>query len=84
MKTYKSPCVAVLGDVADATAAEYSEGLGVVIVTDRQTCSVHLQIMLPAVGQIATAYLPGFEAIDEVIRDLLAAKADLIKLRGKA
>lgn len=82
MKIYKSPCVAVLGSVADATAAEYPDGVGVCAVTDRQNCSVQLQIYLPN-GQTAVSFLSGVEAIDEVVRDLLAAKADLLKLIHK-
>lgn len=82
MKRYKSPCVEVLGAVADATAAEYPHGVGICVTTDRETCSVELQIYLPD-GSTTVSYLPGVEAIDEVVRDLLAAKADLLKLMHK-
>lgn len=82
MKNYKSPCVAVLGSVADATAAEYPHGVGICVTTDRESCSAELRIYLPN-DVVALGHLQGPEAIDEVVRDLLAAKADLLKLMHK-
>jgi hypothetical protein len=82
MKAYKSPCVAILGSVADATAAEYPGGVGVCCVTDRHTRIVQLMIRLPDHGTAAVAYMANLDAIDEVISELQAARADMVKLLG--
>lgn len=80
MKAYKSPCVAVLGSLADVTAENYPRGTGVRVITDRQGPYVQIQIEVAAHNKIAVAYLNSLEAIDEVIGDLLAARADMVKL----
>jgi hypothetical protein len=81
MKAYKSPCVAVLASVARATAVEYPDGTSVCCITDRKTRTVGLYVRLPD-DTAAVAYMSSLEALDEVVAELLAARADLAKLLG--
>lgn len=83
MKTYHSPCVAMLDSLAEATAETYDEGAGVVIEVDRARCAGILQIRLGKAGQMAIAHIENVEQVDELLRELLVLKADLLKIMHK-
>lgn len=68
-----------LGKMADNTAAFYVEGPGLWISTNREEKSAVLTIRLPN-GASAHARMVSIEQLDELIREALAVRADLIKL----
>lgn len=82
MSIYHSPCVSVLGDLADSTAKEYRRGQGVRTGVDRGEQLGFILIPLPD-GQIVHSAINSPEAMSEVIREMLVLQADLLKMWGK-
>jgi hypothetical protein len=88
MSATKDPRIVRLAGEAEETARSWSLYKGATVWTDRDTKQIAITIATPdpvtGPGGIAVHAFFKLADIDELLRDLLAARADLVKLnRGK-